>query len=317
MKNRIAAIIPTFRRDKYLIDTINYLLEQTRRPDEIVVIDQTDENERTDVHRKELQEMAKLSTVTIVRQKDAHVYQARNRAAYTAHSEILLYLDDDIVPHKDLVKTHAEKYKDQNVEAVVGSIVKNFEDKMRDMPEKFPEMPPEKQAFLYRENWSKSIEKVGFMYAGNFSIRKKILADAGGWDEHIITYGDRELGIRLAKNGKRIDYEPKAKIVHLAAPTGGTRLSQEKVTWNSWQRCISVHLLAWRYLGKRPFMFAKYGLWRSARMSFLLKKNVQDPRTWTSEVLGWTKGLIKGRRWAKEGIKCTFDLKKNNKKDCK
>ncbi len=137
MKNTIAAIIPTYRRDQYLVNTIKDLLSQTRVPDEIIVLDQTRPNE----HAPETTEFlnhhhsdGSLRLVTLVR---PGVYPARNKAVELSRSDILLYLDDDITAVKDLVVNHLRHYQNEAIAAVVGSVVCDVNEDMTPPHEKF------------------------------------------------------------------------------------------------------------------------------------------------------------------------------------
>ena len=139
---------------------------------------------------------------------------------------------------------------------------------------------------------------------GDFSVKKKVILSIGGWDENVLNYGDRDLGIRLANAGYRIDYTPNAKIIHLNAPIGGTRVSDERNPLKGWRRSVSILYLAFRHLN--GYMFLKYGLYRASRFSFLLKKNFFNPQRIPYEVLGFMKAIIVARRWARSGPKLPF-----------
>ena len=304
----IAAIIPTYRRDNYCLATVEALLEQTRVPDEIIVVDQTPAQDQDPEARQVLRSLVERAGVKLVRQDRPRVYEARNRAAHVANSRILLYLDDDVVLPHQLVEHHLAHYFDTSVDAVVGPAPKPGTEALYPVPDGFDQLTPEVQAYRGSIQFLEPITSVGCIHAGNFSIRRRVLAEVGGWDECIITYGDRDLGIRLARKGYRIDYDPVASLIHLAAPAGGTRLSDHRAPWNSWQRCVSLHMLAWRHLWRHPVMFAKYGLFRAARFSFLLRHNAVRPWRWPAELAGYLLGMFIGLKGAIRGPQCSFPL---------
>jgi len=305
--NSISVIIPTFRRIKYLLNVVKCLLNQTRIPDEIIIIDQTPSQETRNVYYKILYDIIKkYNFIKYVYQKEPLVYKARNLGAKIAKSDILLYLDDDIIPDKNLVKAHLENYKNPEVVAVVG-IAKSKNWRPLRSPEGFEKWPPLKQAFKYYPFINK-LSKIAFMYAGNFSIKKEILVKIGGWDEHISTYGDREIGLRLYYNNYRIDYDPKAIVFHLEAKHGGTRLSDPNQPWKSHERAKSILYLAFKHL--RGYMFIKHGLFRAARHTFLLKRNLLNPLKIPFEFIGFIKGCFIAYKLHKKGIKSPF-VKRN------
>lgn len=305
----VAAIIPTYRRWPYMLATVKMLLTQSRPPDEIIIVDQTELLEIPAESQCELNQLKKVhQSINYLRQENPRVYEARNRAAHAAQSDILLYLDDDVVITGAFVERHLAHYADRNVHAVVGPALKSSADMLKSVPPGFLDDPPEIQAFKAAVRFDVLLENIGCMHAGNFSIRSAVLAALGGWDEQIITYGDRDLGIRLKKAGFRMDYDPDAGLVHLAVPLGGTRLSDGRSAWNSWQRCVSIHMLAWRHLWRHPWYFVKYGLVRAARFTFLLRRNAIRPWLWPGEVLGYFAGMIMGFIYALKGPDCSFDL---------
>lgn len=305
----VSVIIPTYRRWSFLESTVADFNQQTWLPDEIIIVDQSPP---ADIPQGQPDRLVSASRAKVryVRQTRPRVYEARNRAAEIAEGEILIYVDDDVRVEAQYVEAHMVNYRDPSVHAVVGAIQPQHPQPTAPVPEGFSTLPPEVQAYLYSERFCQRLERVGFMWAGNFSVRKDVLAAVGGWDEHILTYGDRDLGIRLAKAGYRIDYDPQASLIHVGAKVGGTRLSDESSPWSAWERCVSIHLLAWRHLSQHPLLFLKFGLFRAARFSFLLRRNALRPWRWPVEVIGYTKAFVVARKWAKDGVKCSFPYAK-------
>jgi GT2 family glycosyltransferase len=305
MRGTIAAIVPTYKRGEYLVDTIKGLLSQSRLPDEILVFDQTPPAEHPIAVMDLLRHHHAHGNIDLVTlEQRGGVYPVRNLAARTAKSEILLYLDDDITPSPDLVRNHMRHYTDAGVSGVTGSVVCNAADDMRTVPTRFRKASHLVQAFTYSGYFSEPMRNIGFMYANNFSVRKEVLVRIGGWDEHVLNYGDRDLGIRLCAAGYRIDYDPEAKIVHHTASSGGSRVTDPQNSMKAWERCVSLHYLAWRHL--HGWMFVKYGLYRAARFSFLLRRNALRPSVWPQEVAGFARAFFVARRWSKEGVKSPF-----------
>jgi len=302
----LCAIIPTFRREKHLVQTINAILAQTRKPDEILVIDQTPAGEHKPETVQFLKEAHARGDIRLVTISKPSVYPARNKAILLARSDILLYLDDDITPVPDFVERHLSHYSDPDVAGVAGSIMLRLDQAMATPPSDFSKQPYWKQAFTRLNTFSEPYQNMCGMAACNFSIRKDALLKVHGWDEHILNYGDRDLGIRLYEAGFRVDYDPEAKIVHHQAQSGGSRASDKKNTMKPWERCVSLHYLARRHL--HGWSYLKYGLFRAARFSFLLRRNFLRPHRWPAEVFGYIKAFLVAGKWAKEGMRSPFRL---------
>jgi GT2 family glycosyltransferase len=304
----IAAIIPTFRRDKYLYQTIQKLLEQTRIPDEIIIIDQTPVEEQDHNIRNYLDCLEREGIITISRIEKPAVSVARNVAIGVAESDILLYLDDDIIPDKRLIECHLRNYNNENIDGVVGSVFPPGVNSWISFPNDFFNRSLIWQSFYFTPRYDVPLSNVGFMLGGNFSVRNSSIKKIGGWDENIINYGDRDLGLRMSKAGYRIDYEPRAKIIHLSAPIGGTRVTDPKTPWKGYQRCVSVFYLAFRHLTMEPRLFIKFGLWRAARFSILLKENAFRPWRWPFEMYSYFKAMYKAYQDASNGLKSPYIL---------
>jgi len=300
----IAAIVPTYRREEHLVATIRGLLGQSRPPDEILVLDQTPAREHRPATLRFLQRNAARARIRLAVLSRPGVYRARNRAALFSNADVLLYLDDDITPSPHLAANHLRHYDDPAVSAVVGSVLRHENEPPVPVPADFAARTHLEQAFSYSGYFRRPLKHVGFMCAGNFSVRRSALLAVGGWDEHIINYGDRDLGIRLCQAGFRIDYDPDARVVHHVAPSGGSRVTDPRSTLKPWQRCVSLHYVAWRHL--RGWMFVKYGLYRAARFSFLLRRHVCRPYLWPRELLGFVRALAVARRWARMGVLSPF-----------
>jgi len=299
----IAAIVPSFRRGRYLIETIKHLYRQTRPPNEIIVVDQTPIEEYTLDQRQWLREECDAGRIRWVHQKEPAVSRARNRAIQETQCEVLLYLDDDIIPDRTLVGRHLCHYTDQSVSGVTGLVVHSAEERLVPVPGDFSARSPEVQAYTYQA-FESPLHGVAFMYGGNFSVRRAALLAVQGWDEHILNYGDRDLGLRLAKAGIRIDYDPAARIIHLCAPIGGTRVTDPYTPWRGWRRCVSVWYLAFRHL--HGPMFVRFGAVRAGRFSFLLRQNFIRPWRWPSEILSYLVGCFVAWRWSRVGLVSPF-----------
>lgn len=232
-------------------------------------------------------------------QATPHVYRARNRAACLAKSDVLLYLDDDVRLDRRVVEHHMSIFQNGDVDAAVGRITTRGIDRSN-LPSPPRSISPIQHAFSfgdYRDDVR--LERIAYCAAGHFSIRRAVLEAIGGWDEHILTYGDKDMGLRLYAAGKNVVYDPRPRLVHLVAPAGGARLADPQAPWPAWQRAASIHYLALRHLGGRDF--CRYGLARAARHTFLLRANALRPWRWPAETCGYLKGLVIARRWAHQG----------------
>ena len=99
----IAIAIPTFGRERVLIETLEDLLALCPTPNEILVVDQTPVHEPA--ASKRLDELQQSDRIRLLCQKPS-IPCAMNRALRESASEIVLFLDDDIIPSSDLLSAH-------------------------------------------------------------------------------------------------------------------------------------------------------------------------------------------------------------------
>ena len=193
---------------------------------------------------------------------------------------------------------------DPAVDAVTGRVITRGIDR-RHLPPPPPDTTATDRAFrfgAYRDDVR--IQRVSYCVVGHFCVRRAVLAEIGGWDEHVLTYGDKDMGLRLHAAGKNVVYDPRPVLTHLAAPAGGTRLSDSRAPWSSWQRAVSIHYLALRHL--RGAELWRYGMVGAAKHTFLLRKNAIRPWRWLPELWGYAKGLAVAWRWSRKGVLSSF-----------
>jgi glycosyltransferase involved in cell wall biosynthesis len=102
---RVSVIIPAFNSARFIAEAINSVLSQTRRADEIIVVDDGSADETRDI--------AAALPVRYIHQKNAGPSAARNTGIRSATGDLLAFLDaDDIwLPHKLAVQAQAfERY---------------------------------------------------------------------------------------------------------------------------------------------------------------------------------------------------------------
>jgi glycosyltransferase involved in cell wall biosynthesis len=235
MDNRVpsvAVVIATYNRDEPLRATIGSLLECTPPPDEVWIIDQSDAHDvETEAYFATLSDRGCCR----VRLEKASVCFARNLGAALAQSDVVLYLDDDVlIPDRDFIDRHRRNYNDPAVQAVQGQVLENPERLGRRVA-----VGPDGHVPLIAGG---PAEWTDIVVTANFSIRRRVLIESAGYDEGFSgrTYAneDGDFGLRLASQGRRIDFDPEARVIHIRAPMGGNRLTARD-SWPEWTRSVT------------------------------------------------------------------------------
>lgn len=217
----ISVVIPTYRRERVLLDTLDYLLALEPAAAEIVVLDQTERHEEATEER--LRELHEAGRVRWFRLATPSIPQAMNRGLLEAREELVLYLDDDIRPEPKLIAAHHAAHQAYPNVLVAGRVIQPWEEG-RDFSSD--------QNFHFAGLRSAWIEE--FM-GGNFSLRRHVALALGGFDENFVRVAYRfeaEFAHRFRNAGNRIYFEPTACLHHLKAVSGGTRTFGEHLsTW--------------------------------------------------------------------------------------
>lgn len=268
---KIAIGIPTYNRDEVLINTIEQALNQKRPADEIIVIDQTKEH-TADVKSK-LDTWAKAGRITYAFQENPSLPAARNLALSITKCEAIIFIDDDVeLPH-NFVGQHEKNFlADPTLQAVAGGIDQRLGWPKKQRPNNWPQILDYCYFFLGSRERA---ENIANFPGGNHSIKVKKAIELGGYDERLRGVALREesdLALRLYSAGGKIIFDPDARLLHIAAPTGGCR----KKNPLDMQAARSNLFFAMKHIGKIKLHFFNE-LWFSLRLGVLNKTNTKNP----------------------------------------
>lgn len=211
---KITVAIPTYNRAEYLVNTIHHVLAQGRKPDEILIIDQTAKHP-PETHRQ-LARWDADGAIRWLRQPVPKLSAARNRALVEATSDLVIFLDDDVILSQDFIQAHEEMYEDSQAKIVAGQII------AADRPVHTGEIDDFELGFPLSHHQPAWIKNIG---GGNFSVYRDLALEVGGFDERFYKVAYREDSDFLfrfcARHGCLAKYSPSASVVHLAAWSGG------------------------------------------------------------------------------------------------
>lgn len=209
----ISIVIPTYCRDQVLLETLEHLLRLQPRAAEILVVDQTPRHAAETERR--LQKLDGDGTIQWLRLARPSIPAAMNAGLLRAKEEIVLFLDDDIVPNVGLAAAHLRAHIENGVGLVAGQVRQPWNATTSGAPD----------ASTFRFSSTQRCLVRGFM-GGNFSVKRALALALGGFDEnfvHVAYRFEADFADRLLAKGRRILFEPAASIHHLKAPAGGTR----------------------------------------------------------------------------------------------
>ncbi len=225
----LSVIIPTRNRALFLKDALDSILKQTLSTGEfeILVVD----NGSTDATAEVVKEfMAKSNQISYYFASEPGLHVGRHLGANEAEGEILVFVDDDIIATPGWLEAIKNAFNDPLVALVGGKIIPKWEGDVPDWINLFKSETEYGWTIGYLSlldfgDETKEILSI-FVYGCNFSIRKSVLYECGGFHpdsmpQELIRYrGDGETALSLAimEKGYKAIYEPKATVYHRIPP---------------------------------------------------------------------------------------------------
>ena len=205
----LSVVIPTYNRKeslKRVLEAFNY---QSISFDEFEVVVVDDGSlDGTQKLLDQLKSELKYSLRNFYQQHKGPS-AARNLGIKEAKGEIILFLGDDIVPHKNLIEEHLKMHKDlpENI-AVLGLV--EWPPEVKKTP--LMEYLDNGVQFSYSRLKGKTKADFNCFWTANISVKKSFLLKHGVFDEEFCypAHEDTELGYRLIKRGLEILYNPYA-----------------------------------------------------------------------------------------------------------
>ena len=278
--------IPTFGREQVLVETLDFLLALSPSANELLVVDQTPDHEPETTKR--LDELVQQGRIRLFQQSPS-IPRAMNRALREASTDIVLFVDDDIIPAAALIAQHMAAHQTEGVVAVVGQVLQPGE-----MPADVAHFQSQTGLkadlnFCFRSTQPATVKNV---MAGNLSVKREAAIAAGGFDENFVGVAYRfetEFARRLSRTAGEIRYEPMASIRHLAAARGGTRSFGKHLTSARPEHSVGDYYFA--LLEGTPLEVTVYCLHRFFR-SVRTKFHLTHPWWIPAKLLGEARGFF-------------------------
>ena len=250
-------IVPTSGRDAWLADTLAALLNQTLAGNyEILVVD----NAPTPSVEATVRRAAATSPLQVRYLHEPHggLVYARHRGAREARSELLVYVDDDVIAFPDWLRAILEPMNDPRVGIAGGRVFPEWE---KDPPEWVHEFPPSYLSLLDLGDDKKQLTCPGGVYGCNMVVRRSALFECGGFNPDAVTTsgfpwkrGDGETGLhrKVLEAGYTAFHVPDARVYH--------RIPETRLTLSSFYRRALTSGLSLSYsdlrnsVGSRLFM---------------------------------------------------------------
>lgn len=239
MKQRVSVILPTYNRAHLIEETIQSLLEQTRLPDEILVIDDGSTDATPEV-------LARFDCLTVVRIENGGKAKALNLALEKVFGDLVWIVDDDdiMLPHACMIMATALEV-DPDLDFCAGRHI-DFE-----VDERTGARNSRAPGFMRNstpEQIFPDLLEGCFIFQPGLMVRKRVYESVGPFNTSLVRSQDYEMIMRIARHhrGKQLD-----DVVFLHREHSGQRGSasesfaaaENSDRWAQFNRVIFTDLL--------------------------------------------------------------------------
>ena len=202
----ISIVVPTYQRRDSAARLLTALAHQTVDPGHYEVVLVVDGS--TDGTLEMAERFVAPYRLRVIGQSNRGRAAACNTGVRAAAGALAVVLDDDMEPGPEFLAAHQRAHAADDRLGVVGAVPVSLDD-----------VPSPTAAYIGRKfnrHLAKLAKQQRFglrdFYSGNFSVRRELLLEVGGFDEDFQLYGneDLELSLRLAEHGVRLVFDPAA-----------------------------------------------------------------------------------------------------------
>lgn len=220
---RISIVITAYNEEGDISNLLNSFtkINYPKNKLEIIVVD----DGSTDNTRKILM---KYKNIKIIKGPHKGMGNARNLGWRNSKGDIIIFIDADMVLHKDYVKEIAKKFQeDKNIDGVEGN------EKLYNKNKFIAEM----LHLRHELGWSQAKRRIPR------AIKRHVLEKLNGVDPDYGYYIDWELFYRMCKSGYRIEYAPKAILWHKQVESWKELVKQSRWMGRSIMFSLAKHKL--------------------------------------------------------------------------
>ncbi|MCZ3388534.1 MAG: glycosyltransferase [Actinomycetia bacterium] len=203
----VTVVIPVFDDPDGLRRCTEALLDQTYRPDRVLVV-VVDNGSTLDV----AESMPNDPRFVLLHEPRPGSYTARNTAMAAATGEVLAFTDADCTPARDWLAEGIVALRASDCDAVGGAVRMTFRG---DRPKTAPEIFESVEGFPQQ----RYIERDGFAVTANLFVRADAMRKVGPFDSSLRSGGDMQWCHRLRGCGGKLGYAPLALVEHPARTT--------------------------------------------------------------------------------------------------
>lgn len=283
---KVSVVIPTYNREKCVIDLINCLFRQDYDDFEIIVIDQSE------VLSKEKFDLINCSNSKLKYYKinERGRSLAKNYGINLSNGDIVIFCDDDIIIPENFISTHVSIFEhDKNIGAASCRLI---EDGQPTVPIKKPLMTTF-YGRLINKPYSTLSGYVTSLNGGNMSFRRDVLFSVGFFEEYFAGTSmveEPDIAYRILKSGYKLFFCADITVFHYPQHNGNiAEMRNKRSEWfYSYFYNLCIFYLKYGRFVNMPFVFC-YCVLLSTKHVILYRQGLKG-------YLRMVKGFIDGAR---------------------
>lgn len=194
---KVGFIATVLNEEKTIIAFLDSLILQSKKPDEIVIVDGGSTDKTVSLIKKH--KINKILKVKLFKRK-GNISKGRNIAVKNCSSDIITISDAGCILEKDWLERIIKPFKNKEADVVAGYY------------KGLPKNNFQKSLVPYVLVMLDKVNKDFLPASRSMAIRKKVFEELGGFSEDLDQAEDYDLAKRLKKRGVKIVFERKAKV---------------------------------------------------------------------------------------------------------
>lgn len=290
----ISAVIPTRSRPQDLHNAVRSIIDQSKPPDELIIVDQSPDTSSKDIVEAMMSGVTGIILTYVLDQRISGLVEAKHVAAGLARGEIVCFLEDDVVLEPDFLEEIGSGFDTHpNMVGCCGTITN----------------PPEHPSYyefvfhffhrgIYRD---KRVGIYGFHAGGGHPLieSKCISGGLSAWRKEVFAkvpfdlrngfhmYEDIDFSTRVAAEfGNHLFINPNARLAHYCSPINRLRFGARQR--RKMNECVTF------YRKRRSWSWATTSMiWLLT--GCLLEAALQSLKSRSTEALaGCCRGIVEG-----------------------
>ena len=198
---KISIVIPVYNASLTLKECLNSVFNSNYKNFEVIIVSDNSSDNSVEIAKQFKCKIIELP-------KNMGPAFARNKGAEIAESDVLLFVDSDVIIKKDALNYLNNKFSDNEVDAIQG--IYSHEPIYKNMATQY------QQSYTSYYIWPANKKYASTLSTCCFAIRKKIFDQLKGFDSNIkrATCEDEVFGYKLIGNGYKILISRELNVEH-------------------------------------------------------------------------------------------------------